>query len=309
MKVYRTEKLPSTGPAWSYLLFRVRLSCLMLMRTIRLSISLLLSLLLCGQVPAQAPAPPQPQAPLVRPDPKRAQKAAERGDKAEAAGRFDEALAAYQEAARYGPQDADVIERGVALRSKLVRAHVEAAERDALAGHLDQATEELGVALQVDPGNTIVAERRTQLKNMEDEPRAGPTTAIAGLPRLQPQAGKRNLDLRGDTKTVYEQFAGLFGIKVTFDPDINVRSVRLHVDDVDFYTGMALLGTQSGTFWRPLNPTMMFVAPDTPEKRRLYALVAEQTFPLSAAVGPEDVTEILRVLRDITGATRIDLDT
>jgi Flp pilus assembly secretin CpaC len=279
------------------------------MRTIRLSTSLLLSLLLCGQAPAQAPAPPQLQAPVVRPDPKRAQKAAERGDKAAAAGHFDEALAAFEEAARYAPQDAAVVERGVALRSKLVRAHVEAAERDALGGHLDQATEELGAALQVDPGNTIVAERLTQFKTMADEPRAGPAAAISGLPRLQPQAGKRNLDLRGDTKTVYEQFAGLFGIKVTFDPDINVRSVRLHVDDVDFYTGMTLLGTQSGTFWRPLNPTTMFVAPDTPEKRRLYAMVAEQTFPLSAAVGPEDVTEILRVLRDITGATRIDLDT
>src|SRR6266513_396369 len=280
----------------------------MLMRTIRLSISLLLSLLICLPIPAQAPAPPQPQAPLVRPDPKRAQKAAERGDKAEAAGRFDEALAAYEESARYAPQDTDVIERGVALRSKLVRAHVEAAERDALAGHLDQATEELGAALQVDPGNTIVAERIAQLKTMEDEPRAGPT-AISGLPRLQPQAGKHNMNLRGDTKTVYEQFADLFGIKFTFAADINVRNVRLHVDSVDFYTGMVLLGTQSGTFWRPLHPTMMFVAPDTPEKRRRYAMVAEQTFPLSAAVGPEDVTEILRVLRDITGATRIDLDT
>src|SRR5256886_11772795 len=41
----------------------------------------------------------------------------------------------------------------------------------------------------------------------------------------------------------------------------------------------------------------------------MYAVVAEQPFPLSAAVGPEDVTEILRVLRDITGATRVDLDT
>ena len=281
----------------------------MLMRTIRLSTSLLLSLLLCGQAPAQAPAPTQAQAPMLRPDPKRAQQAAERGDKAEAAGRFEEALAAFEEAARYAPQDPAVIERGVALRSKLVRAHVEAAEGDALAGHLDQATGELGAALQVDPGNTIVAERLAQVKTMEDEPRAGPAAAISGLPRLQPQAGKRNLNLRGDTKTVYEQLADLFGIKVTFDPDINVRNVRLHVDSVDFYTGMTLLGTQSGTFWRPLNPTMMFVAPDTPEKRRLYAMVAEQTFPLSAAVGPEDVTEILRVLRDITGATRIDLDT
>jgi Flp pilus assembly secretin CpaC len=281
----------------------------MLMRTIRLSTPLFFSLLLCGQAPAQAPAPPQLQAPLVRPDPKRAQKAAERGDKAETAGRFDEALAAYQEAAHYAPQDAAVVERGVVLRSKLVRTHVEAAERDALAGHLDQATEELGAALQVDPGNTIVAERLAQLKTTEDEPRTGPAAAISGLPRLQPQAGKRNLDLRGDTKTVYEQLAGLFGIKVAFDPDINVRSVRLHVDNVDFYTGLTLIGAQSGTFWRPLNPTLMFVAPDTQEKRRLYAMVAEQTFPLSGAVGPEDVTEILRVLRDITGATRIDLDT
>ena len=279
------------------------------MRTIRLSTSLLLSLLLCGQAPAQAPTSPQLQAPVVRPDPKHAQKAAERGDQAEAAGRFDEALAAFEEAARYAPQDAAVVERDVALRSKLVRAHVEAAEREALAGHLHQATEELGAALQVDPGNTIVAERLTQLKTMDDEPRAGTAAAISGLPRLQPRAGKRNLDLRGDTKTVYEQLAGLFGIKVTFDPDINVRNVRLRVDDVDFYTGMTILGTQSGAFWRPLNPTTMFVAPDTAEKRRLYAMVAEQTFPLSAAVGPEDVTEILRVLRDITGATRIDLDT
>ncbi len=107
-----------------------------------------------------------------RADPKRAQKAAERGGKAEAAWRFDEALAAYDEAARYAPQDAAIVERGAALRSKLVRAYVEAAERDALAGHLNEATEELATALQVDPGNTIVQERLAQLKAMEDEPRA-----------------------------------------------------------------------------------------------------------------------------------------
>src|SRR5437016_2352647 len=250
----------------------------MLMRTILLSTSLLLLLLPSAGLPAPAPWPSQPQVAMVRPDPKRAQKAAERGDKSEAAGRFEEALAAYEEAARYAPQDAYIVERGMVLRSKLVRAHVEAAERDALAGHLDQATGELGAALQVDPGNTIVAERLTQLKTMEDEPRAGPT-AISGLPRLQPQAGKHNLNLRGDTNTVYEQFADLFGIKVTFDPDINVRSVRLHVDNVDFYTGMVLLGTQSGTFWRPLNPTMMSVVPDTPQRRRLYATVHDQACP------------------------------
>jgi hypothetical protein len=281
----------------------------MLMRTIRLTTSFVLSLLLCAQAPAQGTSPSHSQDGRVSPDPKRAQKAAEQGDKDEAAGRFDEALVAYAEAARYAPQDASVVERAAALRSKLVRAYVQAAERDALAGLLTQATEELGTALLVDPGNTIVEERLAQLKAMDDEPRAKHAPGIAGLPRLQPQAGKRNLDLRGDTKTVYEQLAGLFGVKVTFDPDLPVRNVHMRVDDVDFATALALLGPQTATFWRPVNPTLMFVAPDTPEKRRQYALEAEQTFPLSAAAGPEDVTEMLRILRDITGATRIDLDT
>jgi len=110
----------------------------------------------------------------VHPDPKRAHKAAERGGKAEAAGRFEEALAAYEEAARYAPQDASIVEQGVSLRSRLVRAQVEAAERDALAGRLTQATEELGVALRVDPGNTIVEERLVQLKPWTTSPAQGP---------------------------------------------------------------------------------------------------------------------------------------
>ena len=286
---------------------RVRLSYLTLMRTLRRSASLLLSLLLCAQVPAQTPSPLNGA--TVHPDPKRAQKAAGRGDKAVAAGRVDEALAAYEEAARYAPQDASIVERSAALRSKLVRAYAEAAERDALAGRLTEATEELGAALRIDPGNTIVQERLGQLAAMEDSPRAKPAAKISGLPQLQPQPGKRNLNVRGDTKMAYEQMAGLFGVKAAFDPDVVARNVQLRVDNVDFYTGMAVLGTQTGTFWRPLNPTLMFVAPDTPEKRRQYGLEAEQTFPLSAAVGPEDVTELLRVLRDITGGTRIDIDT
>src|SRR2546426_5154754 len=281
----------------------------MLMRTIRLSTSLLLSFLLCAQVLAQAPSTSQPQVPIVGPDPKRAQKSVDRGDKAQAAGNLDEALLAYEEAARYAPREPYVIERGAALRSKLVRAYAEAAERDALAGLLTQATQELRAALRIDPGNKLVEERLAQLKAMDDGLRAKPPTGISGLPRLHPQAGKRNLNLRGDTKTVYEQFAGLFGVKASFDPDLTMRNVQLRVDEVDFYTGMSLLGTQSATFWRPVNPTLMFVAPDTAEKRRQYGLEAEQTFSLSAAVGPEDVTELLRILRDITGGTRIDIDT
>ena len=281
------------------------------MRTFRPSTALLLSLLLCAQIPSQTSLSSQLQDNTVHPDPKRAQKAAERGDKDLASGRFEEALAEYEEAARYAPQDASIVERAAALRSKLVRAFVEAAERDALAGHLTEATEELAAALRIDPGNTFLQERLGQLTAMEDSQRPKPAflNKILGLPRLQPQAGRRNLDLRGDTKAVYEQLAGLFGVKVTFDPDVIARNVQLRIDDVDFYNAASLLGTQTGNFWRPVNSTTIFVAPDTAEKRRQYGLEAEQTFPLPAAVAPEDATDMLRILREITGGTRIDLDT
>jgi hypothetical protein len=280
------------------------------MRTLRQSASLLLTaLLVCLQLPAQAPRAATPQATATRPDPKRAQRAAERGAKAEAAGHFEEALEAYQEAAGYAPQDEAIVGHAAALRSKLVRIYTLAAERDALAGHLDQATEKLAVALQIDPGAAVVAERLAQLKTMEDEPAARPlATEITGLPRLRPQSGKRPINLRGDTKTVYEQLAALFGVKAAFDPDLAVRSVHLRLEDTDFNTAISVLGTETGTFWRPLNATLLFVAQDNLEKRKQFGLEAEQTFPLPASVGPEDITEMLRVLRDITGATHIEMD-
>ena len=284
----------------------------MIPRTIReTATALLVSILFFGTLAeAQAPATSQqPQAATVRPDPKRAKKAAELGDKAEAAGRNDEALADYEEAAKYAPQDQAIVERFAGLRSKLVRDYVEAAERDALAGHMDQATEDLGAAMRIDPGNAIVLERMAQMKRMAaDADTKMYTQQIEGLPKLQPQSGKHTVDLRGDTKTVYEQLALMFGVKAAFDPDLTARPVRLRLGDVDFYTALAVMGRETGTFWLALDPTLFFVAQDTTEKRKQYEPVVEQTFYLSSAAAAEDMTEMVRVIRDITGITHIVLD-
>ena len=290
----------------------------MTLHSIRPIASVLLSfLLLSPPIPAQEPATPSPAIPRVQsappqipqPDPKRAQRAAERGDKATAGGRFEEALANYDEAARYAPQDLGIVAKTAALRSKLVRERVEAAEREALAGNLHQATEQLEAALAIDPSNAIVGERRAQMRAMEDdEGQAKTESPLAGLPRLEPQAGKRSMELRGDTRSAYEQVALAFGIKAAFDPDLVSRNVKLSVENLDLFTALSLLELDTHTFWRPVNSTLLFVAPDTPEKRHEYGLRADQSFPLPASVGPEEMTELLRVLREITGATHIELD-
>jgi len=288
----------------------------MILVHIRQAASILLAILLsCGQSSAQTQAVPPQTAPneaqlqmAPHPNPKFAKKLSELGDKELADGRFDEALNYYQQAARYAPQDTALIERVASMRSKLVRDHVDAAERDALAGHADVATEELARALLIDPGNTIVAERMKQMKSMDDAPAPRSGSKIEGLQELKPSGGKQNLDLRGGTRTVYEQMGLLFGIKVTFDPDLADRTVRLRVDNVDFDTALKVLGAQTGTFSRPLTSTLLFVAQDIAEKRRQYGPQAEQTFLLPASVGTEEMTDVVRILREMTGATRVALD-
>jgi len=281
------------------------------MATLRQSVSALLSaLLLVSPTVAQSPSGmPAQSSKQGQTDARRAQRAATLGDKAVAAGDLDQALADYEEAALFAPQDAKIVETFALLRSRVVQSHIDAAERAALANQFGLATEELAAALAIDPMNKIVAERLGQVKSMEVKaPRKG-AMDIEGLPRLQPQSGTRNLDVRGDTRTVYEQVASLFGLKATFDADLNVRNVRLRLDSLDFNTAMTILGDQTGTFWRPLSATQFFVAADTAEKRRQYALEAVQTFPLSESFSSEEVTEVQRIVRDITGSTRIDLDT
>src|SRR5258706_3083731 len=282
----------------------------MSLASFRQAASLVLSAVLCASAPAQQPqlsstAPNN----IVRPDPKRAEKLFERGEKAEAEGRNDEALLAYDEAARFAPQNLALVSRGPGLRSRLIREHVDKAEQLALAGKLPQAKEELTVAMRIDPTNNVVAERYAQMESMqEDEPPLA-TAEIAGLPRLKPQPGRHSFDLRGDTRSAYEQVAQAFGVKAAFDPDVVSRQVRMRLDNVDFNTAVSLLGSTTGTFWMPVNAILMFVAPDTPKKRRQFGLQAEQPFPLPSSASPEDMTELLRMLREITGATRIDLDT
>ncbi|MBZ5700809.1 MAG: FG-GAP-like repeat-containing protein [Acidobacteriia bacterium] len=249
----------------------------------------------------------------ARPDPRGAQRLLEDGKRAEAAGRFEEALAAYDAAARRDPRETTALERGALLRSRLVHRHVDDAERLALAGSADQATAELRAALRLDPGNSNVAERLAQIAAMAAPPQAQPAgpgePRFAGAARLQPRAGNRSFDLRGDTQNAYQQIAQAFGLKALFDPELPSRTVRLRLSDVDFPTVAGIVAAQTGTFLRPMAADTFFVTADTPAKRREYDQQIEQTFLLPASASPEEMTEMQRMLREIAGATRSQVDT
>jgi len=280
----------------------------MLAGTFRAPLSLLLAgLLLCPQLPAQSGAsagnPAQDPFAVVKPNPKLAKKLTEQAAKAEAAGDEEGALWAYEEAARYAPMDVTIVSKGAALRSKLVRAHVDNAERLAVEGNFQGAALELASALSIDPKNTIVEERMRQFQARsdakEERQRVEPPT---GLPVLQPEKVTRSFNVRSDVRSVYEQVAGAYGIKASFDPDLPARNVHLRLENTEFDTVMKVLPLESGTSWRGLNPKLMFVFADTTEKRKLFEPEIEETFRLPVSAEPAEMTELFRVLRELTGS-------
>jgi Flp pilus assembly secretin CpaC len=256
----------------------------------------------------QTPKPAGPVDPraMVKPDPKKAKRLAELGSKEEAGGAYSEALASYEEAARYAPFDVTIVNLAVSLRSRLVRGYMDDAEQRAIAGDLDGATQQLATALHLDPTNSIVLERLQQMELMKgdakDQP---PQEPPIGMPQLKPEHSRQDFRIQDDVRTVYERVAAAYGIRAAFDPDLPARTVRLRLEDADFDTAIKVLSAETGTFWHTLNAKLIFVAADTSEKRRAFEPEIEQTFYLPASSTSTEMTEVVRAVRDLTGAQRI----
>jgi Flp pilus assembly secretin CpaC len=273
--------------------------------------ALLLSwMLVSPALPAQEPQSPNAkhdeQRLLVKPNPKLAKKLVEQAGREETAGDYIRALGDYEEAARYAPFDVTIVGKGNALRSRLLREHLDGAERLAVAGDMDGATQQLAGALEIDPGNPAILERLQQMGSMKEsvkgERRAEP---IEGLPQLAPDRANKSFDFQTDVKSAYERVAQAFGLKAVFDPDLQARNTRLRLPDVDFYTAVKVLGMQTGTFWVAMDSKQFVVAADSAEKRRALDPEIEETIPLTASVTPTEIGDVVRAIRELTGITRI----
>jgi len=275
------------------------------------SSAILAGLLAAGPARPQSPALPEssaaPSSP--KPDARKARKAFEIGLRAEKAQDWPAAFEAYVEAARYAPGDRELLLKREAARFQMVREHTDRAEREALAGRLDQARDALRAALQLDPSYSVARERLAQFERPWAPPQEQEPPSLASPARVQAQPGTRNFNYRGDIRGAYLEVARQFGLIVMFDNELPARVVRFRVAGVDFDTAMYVLGQQSATFWRAVDPHTFFVAADTPQKRRDYAPVVVRTMVLPASATPDKMTETLRLVREIAGATHTELDT
>jgi hypothetical protein len=262
--------------------------------------------------PPAAPAGTKPAAaPSVKPDTRKAKQAHDEGVLAEKKQDWATAYEDYSDAVRWAPDNRKYLMSRELARSQLVQTKMEAAERDAISGTFEDAERELESALSLDPTNTVVSERLSEISSIASPvaPRIPAELPFAGEVHLAYKEGKQSFDYRGDTRGAYQQVARQFGVDVAFDEDLNSHPVRLQVEDVDFLQAMQILGDMTGSFWRPLTKRLFFVAGDTPEKRRDYDVSVVRTILLPASDTADQMTAVLRVVRDIAGITRSNLDT
>ena len=293
-------------PALELPRFRTRRAGLLLIPTVLAILTLLAAL--PGAISAQVTPMP---APAIKQDMKKAKDAYREGQQAEQKQDWQAAYQAYTNAVNWAPDDRDYLLRLELVKSRLIQIKADAAERDAVTGRLDDARRELLEARYLAPTDTVIRDRLAELSAAESRSSAqsAAKAQLGGEIHLDYQSGKRRFEFRGTTQGAYEEAARQFGVRVAFDRDLASQPVRIAVDDVDFPTLMRLLGPMTGTFWRPLTRNLFLVVQDTPQKRRDYEASIVRTVLLPASETPDQMTEIQRMVREIAGITRAELDT
>jgi Flp pilus assembly secretin CpaC len=240
---------------------------------------------------------------------KKAKKIHQQAQEADRAGDWQKAYELHAEAAALAPANAGYVLEREAARFRLVQQHVDRAEREALAGRMEQAREELREALKLDPSYTVAQERLEQFSRglrASAEPRPLPDE---GLIRVEPKPGKQTFSYRGISRGAYEEMGRRFGITVAVEDDVRRREVEFNVKDADFWAAIGLLAKLTMTQWRALDKHAILVFEDTVQKRRQLLPSVVRTVPLAGADTPERMTETMRVVREIAGITRTQLDT
>jgi type II secretory pathway component GspD/PulD (secretin) len=233
---------------------------------------------------------------------KEARKAYARGLKLEEQNRFEEAFAAFDDASRLVPQDAQFFSAWEVAKSQLVFAHTERGDALLSKGQREQGAAEFRAALKLDPDDSYTQGRLTDaLQNTAGrEPAASMLLIDSTELHLQPSAAKATFHYLGDARGLFTQLAAAYGMSVEFDESVeSAKQVRFYVDEVDFFTALNLACSVTKSMWSALDAKQFFVAKDSTENHKQFDRWSLATFSIPNAVTQQEATEMATSLRNI----------
>ena len=220
----------------------------------------------------------------------------------------EEAFAQFDEASRLVPQNTAFLSAREGTKAQLVFQHTERGDALLADSQREQAVAEYRAALSLDPDNAYTQERLTEATREAAAP------ALSGIAlimadsseiHLYPKAERATFHYRGDVRGLFTELASAYGMSVQFDENVETKSVRFYVDDVDFFTALDLACRVSKSMWTALDAHQLLVAKDSPDNHKQYDRMSLATFSVPGATTPQQATEMVTSLRNICDFQKI----
>jgi general secretion pathway protein D len=239
------------------------------------------------------------------------------GRKAENLQDYDTALVHFERALREDPANAEYKLRTAQMRYEAAMAHVQQGQVALKRGDLQLALGEFQKAQMIDPSNSaadqevkrtleLIAQAESQTPKPVNPAPQEDDQLLSGPPALKPLSREPiNLKMTNDARVVYETIAKLAGLSVVFDPDLTAKRITIELPNVTLEQSLDTVALASKTFWKPVTPSVIFVAPDQPQKRKDLEDEVVRTFYLSNTITPQDLTEIVNGLRQLLDLHRL----
>ncbi|QNI38165.1 cohesin domain-containing protein [Edaphobacter albus] len=237
-----------------------------------------------------------------------------RGQDAEARHDYDAAYEDYRQAMIKSPKDMRYRAHFELMRFQAAVSHVDRGRVLRQNGDLQGAYNEFTRAIAIDGGNQTAQQELDQVKKeiavqlsaaplqnpQASLPETSDLATIAGPITLRPVSNDPiTLHMVEDVRNVYQAIGKLAGLNVIFDPDYTSKRIPVDLVNVSLADALRIVGTVSGTFYKPVTSNTIFVAQNNPTKRRDLDDLAVQTFYLTNASQQADANEVLTALRNL----------
>ena len=142
-----------------------------------------------------------------------------------------------------------------------------------------------------------------------------PSEVIAGrlaLPpaRLTGSADKKNFDLRGTSRLVWEQVAAAYGIQLQFEDGYQgpASAFTFRMNDLSMAQAFHALETITNTFLVPVSPKVAMVYQDTTQKRNDNAPLVTAEIPIPERLSVQEAQEMVSAIQQVMQIRRIAVD-
>jgi general secretion pathway protein D len=240
-----------------------------------------------------------------------------RGEAAEARQDFDTAYDAYQHAVQKDPNDLRYKAHFDRMRYLAAVGHVDRGRVLRQSGDLNGALAQFNRAVQMDPSNQTAQQEIDQIQQqLSTQPSGGPPPpseqmsrqnealasigSLSGPVELKPISNDPiTLHMVEDVKVIYQAIGKATGINVLFDPDYTSKRIPVDLTNVSWADAFRIVGSLSGTFYKPVTSNTIFVAQNNTTKRRDLDEQAVQTFYITNSAAANDANELVVAIRNL----------